>query len=72
MERYRLKASIPAIHDTGEGGQIRVTLPAGAVLIESTELSTTLMGMVGICWEGQHYSVHPRDLFKKAERVLTA
>jgi len=28
--------------------------------------------MVGIYWEGQHYSVHPRDLFKKAERVLTA
>jgi hypothetical protein len=72
MSKYRLKLPIPAIHDLREDGEARVTLPAGAVLTESTQLSTTLMGMVGICWQGQHYSVHPRDLFKKAERVLTA
>jgi hypothetical protein len=72
MSKYRLKVPIPAIHDLREDGDARVTLPAGAVLIESTQFPTTLMGMVGIYWEGQHYSVHPRDLFKKAERVLTA
>jgi hypothetical protein len=72
MERYRLKASIPAIQDTGEGGQIRVTLPVGAMLIESAPHATTLMGMVGVQWEGGYYAVHPRDLFKKAEQISTA
>lgn len=72
MARFRLKDPIPAIHDTREGGEVRVTLPAGAMLMESTQHSTTLMGMVGVYWEGRHYSVHPRDLFKKAERIATA
>jgi hypothetical protein len=72
MERYRLKASIPAIHDTGEGGQIRVTLPAGAMLIEAAPHATTLLGMVGVQWEGRYYAVHPRDLFKKADQISTA
>jgi hypothetical protein len=72
MERYRLKASIPAIQDTGEGGQNRVALPAGAMLVESAPHSTTLMGMVGVLWEGRYYAVHPRDLFKKADQISTA
>jgi hypothetical protein len=72
MDRYRLKASIPAIHDTGEGGEVRVTLPPGAMLIESALHATTLMGMMGVQWEGRYYSVHPRDLFKKAEQISTA
>jgi hypothetical protein len=71
MARYQLKDPIPAIHDTREG-EVRVMLPAGAVLMESAQHSTTLMGMVGVYWGGRHYSVHPRDLFKKAERVSTA
>jgi hypothetical protein len=72
MSRFRLKDPIPAIYDTREGGEVRVTLPVGAVLMESVPHSTTLMGMVGVFWEGRHYSVHPRDLFKKAERISTA
>ena len=72
MARYRLKVPIPAIHEMREGGEVRITLPAGAMLIESAQHSTTLMGMVGVSWEGRHYSVHPRDLFKKAEQVSTA
>jgi hypothetical protein len=55
-----------------EDRDVRVTLPAGAMLMESPQYSTTLMGMVGVYWEGRHYSVHPRDLFRKAERVSTA
>jgi hypothetical protein len=72
MERYRLKASIPAIQDTGEGNEVRVTLPAGAMLIEAAPHATTLLGMVGVQWEGRYYSVHPRDLFKKADQISTA
>jgi hypothetical protein len=72
MARYSLKVPIPAIHDGRDGSEVRVTLPAGAMLMESPQHPTTLMGMVGVYWEGRHYSVHPRDLFKKAERVSTA
>ena len=72
MVRYRLKGPIPAIKDGYEGREVRVTLPAGAVLIESVQHFTTLLGMVVVHWDGWHYSVHPRDLFKKAERVSTA
>jgi hypothetical protein len=72
MTRYRLKVPIPAIHDMREDHDVRVTLPADAMLVESPQQSTTLMGMVGVYWEGRHYSVHPRDLFRKAERVSTA
>jgi hypothetical protein len=63
MTRYRLKVPIPAIHDMREDRDVRVTLPAVAMLVESPQHSTTLMGMVGVYWEGRHYSVHPRDLF---------
>ena len=50
MERYRLKVPIPAIHDMREDRDVRVTLPSGAMLMESPQHSTTLMGMVGVYW----------------------
>ena len=75
MTRYRLTAPIPAIRHPPAGGEIadrRVTLPAGAVLYESVQPSGTLTGMIGVYWEGRHYSVALRDLLQKTERIATA
>jgi hypothetical protein len=72
MEKYRLKVPISAIVDRTGGQKVSVTLPASAVLYESTQSSSTLFGMVGVLWEGRHYSVYLKDLLKKAERVSTA
>jgi len=75
MSRYRLTAPISAIHHAPEGAEIadrRVTIPDGAVLVESAQRSRTLLGMVGVYWEGRHYSVSRTDLLKKAEQVSTA
>jgi PAS domain S-box-containing protein len=71
-ERYRLKAPLPAVWDKPGGERISVILPAGAVLKNSSQRSTTLLGMIGVYWKGRHYSVYPKDLFQKAERVSTA
>jgi hypothetical protein len=74
MSRYRLTAPIRAIHHAVEGAEIAdlcVTLPVGAVLVESV-LESSLIGMLDVYWERRHYSVHGRDLFRKAERVLVA
>ncbi len=71
-ERYRLKAPLPAVWDKAGGERISVILPAGAVLKGSSQRSTTLLGMIGVYWKGRHYSVYPKDLFRKAERVSTA
>lgn len=71
--RYRLKNPIAAIYDKLGGGLVRVMLPAGAILIESSSgPSGTVIGMIGVFWDGRHYSVHLRDLLKDAERVQTA
>jgi hypothetical protein len=42
------------------------------MLIEAAPHATTLLGMVGVQWEGRYYAVHPRDLFKKADQISTA
>ena len=70
--KYSVKDPISAIFHKPGGGQVYVTIPAGAVLQESTQHSTTLLGMVGVCWEGRHYSVALSELLKKTERVSTA
>lgn len=70
--RLRLNTSIPALYDKPEGGWARVKLPAGAMLTESSEHSSTLLGLVGVYWEGRHYSVSLNDLHQKAYRVETA
>ena len=72
MTRYRVSGPVPAIYRTPEGAELRVTLPAGAVLVESTLQSKTVLGMVAVYWEWRPYSVHRRDLLKKAELVSTA
>ena len=75
MTRYRLTAPIPAIRHPPAGAEIadrRVKLPAGAMLYESVEPSGTLTGMIGVYWEGRHYSVLLRDLVLNVERIATA
>ena len=72
MAKYRLKVPISAILDRPGGQKVFVTLPVGALLDESSQPSTILLGMAGVYWEGRHYSVYPKDLLKKAERVSTA
>ena len=72
MPRYCLKAPIAAIYDRPEGGLVRVTLPAGAILTESSQHSSTLLGLVGVLWEGRNYSVSLNDLLHKGENVKTA
>jgi hypothetical protein len=72
ISRYRVVAPIRAILDKLDGERVPVTLPAGAVLCESSLPASTLLGMVGVVWAGRHYSIYPKDLYKKAERVSTA
>jgi hypothetical protein len=75
MLRYRLKAAIPGVHHAPQGAEVanrRVTLPAGAVLVESIKRSGMLKGMIGVYWEGRHYSVFPRDLLSKTQRIVNA
>jgi CheY-like chemotaxis protein len=71
-ERYLLKAPLAAVWDKSGGERVSVILPAGAVLKNSSQRSTTLLGMIGVYWKGRHYSVYPKDLLQKAERVSTA
>jgi hypothetical protein len=69
MSRYRLTATIPAIYHAPEGAEIadlRVTLPAGAALIESvvyplssgwsmcTGRGDTIPSIEGICSRRQN------------------
>jgi hypothetical protein len=55
-----------------QGRLVSVTLPAGALLLQSSQPSGTLIGMIGVYWQGCHYSVHLRDLLKNGQHVLTA
>src|SRR5256885_16416040 len=70
--KYRLKVPVPAAYHTPEGGELRVMLPARAIVTESSQHSTTPKGMVAIMWEGRHYEVRQKDLLKTAERISTA
>lgn len=73
--RYRLKRPIQAILDKQRGAAVSVTIPSGALLVrlsQPQEPSTTLLGMIGVYWEGRHYSVYPNDLALNAERVQNA
>ena len=72
LSRYRLHTPLSAILDKPGGQQISVTIPIGAMLLDSPHTSTTLAGMVGVFWEGQHYSVFFNDLLKNAEIVQGA
>jgi hypothetical protein len=73
--RYQLRVPIKAILDKQDGEQMTVNIPAGALLVrfaQPQEASMTLFGMVGVYWEGRHYSVYPNELALKAERVQSA
>jgi hypothetical protein len=70
--KYRLKAPTPAVYHTPEGGELRVMLPARAIVTESSQHSTSSKEMVAILWEGRHYEVRRKDMLKTAERISTA
>ena len=71
VTRFRLKAPTRAILGRPGGQHTLVTLPADAVLEQQQpfQFSTTLFGMVTLYWEGRYYSIHMKDLKRKAERV---
>ena len=70
--RFRLKAPTLAILDTPGYEHILVTLPADAVVQRSIKPSALSSGWLAGYWEGRHYSVYPRDLARKVERVAAA
>ena len=72
VAQYQVTAPMLAIFDQEVGRRITVTIPVGAVLHDSTQPTTTLLGLVGVYWEGRHYSVSFRDLLKKAQCVRSA
>lgn len=69
MKRHRVRIPIPALLYLPEGRHIPVTLPVGAILIPSSRPSATLFGMVGVYWEGRHYSIYPKDLVRDTDIV---
>ena len=72
MAQYQVKDPMLAILDQPEGQRVTVTIPVGAVLHDSTKPTTTLLGLVGVYWEGRHYSVSFRDLLQKTQCVRSA
>ena len=72
MSHYRLKAPISAALDNSGGLKLSKRIPAGAVLYDSPKHSTTLIGKIGVSWEGRHYSVSLQDMLKNAEFVQSA
>ena len=73
--RYRLKATILAVLKKRDGELVSVTIPVGALLVpfaQPQETSATLIGMIGVYWEGRHYSVYPNELALHAELVQSA
>jgi hypothetical protein len=42
------------------------------VLVESIQRAGTLTGMIGVYWEGRHYSVFLRDLLRNTQRMSAA
>ena len=72
MSLYRLKAPISATLDNSGGLKLSTKIPAGAVLHDFSKPSATLMGMIGVYWEGRHYSVFLQEMLKNAEFVRNA
>lgn len=71
MTRYSVKNPIAAIRYRPDGGLLHLTIPAGAVLCETLQDARTLLGMVGVQWDGRYFAVYRRDLMERAERVAT-
>src|SRR5690242_8849309 len=72
VAQYQVTAPLLAVFDQEVGRRVTVTIPVGAVLHDSAQPTTTLLGLVGVYWEGRHYSVSFRDLIKKAQCVRGA
>jgi len=72
MALYGVKTQMSAILDKPGGQNVSVTIPVGAMLQDSLHTSTTVAGMVGVYWEGLHYSVFLDELHKNAEIVQSA
>jgi len=72
LSRYRLKDPLSAILYKPGGQNISVIIPVGAMLVDSSHTSTTLLGMVGVYWKGLRYSVFLDELLKNAEMVQGA
>ena len=72
MSQYRLKAPVSAILDKSGDVKASVRIPAGALLHDSSKQSTTLLGMIGVYWEGRHYSVALQEMLRSAEFVRSA
>ena len=72
VSKYRLKAPMSAILEKSSGEYVHVTLPTGAMLRPTSQPSTTLLGLVGVLWEGRHYSVSLAELLQTSERVQSA
>jgi hypothetical protein len=72
VAQYQVKDPMLAISDQSGGKRDTVTIPVGAVIHDSSTPTTTLLGLVGVYWEGRHYSVSFRDLLKKTQCVKSA
>ena len=75
LTRYQLTAAIRAILGNADGKLISVEIPAGAILThdsQASDESRTLVGLVGVSWEGREYAVLLKDLFQRAEFVQSA
>jgi hypothetical protein len=72
VAQYQVKDPMSAISDQSKGKRVTVTIPVGAVLHDSSTPTTTILGLVGVYWEGRHYSVSFRDLIKKAQCIRSA
>lgn len=69
MAKFQLKAPLSAVLHKPGGQKESVTLPAGAVIDDSSRHSATLEGKVGVYWEGRHYSVSLKDLLKSSGKM---
>ena len=67
MKKYRLESPVTAVLHKPGGHKEPATLPAGAVIDESTRHSSTLEGKVGVYWRGLHFSISLKDLLTNAK-----
>jgi len=67
--RYTVKIPISALLRRPDGGEVWVTIPAGAVLCDSLHGAGNPTEMLGVHWKKQYYSVFWNDLLNRAERA---
>ena len=72
MAQYRVNAPMLAISDESGDKRVTVTIPVGAVLHDSTKPTTTLLGLVGVYWEGAALFGVLQRLAQKTQCVRSA